>query len=86
MRHKLEDRTPFFDSRSFLTRPFEAADPVVLPSGRRAIVIELLEDDRLKCQYLGGSPRDTVVISSHLARLIRPGVLPAPARVRKERR
>lgn len=86
MTHSLEDRTPRRSTQPLLARPLEENDPVMLPSGRKAIVLKRLDDDRVECQYLGGSPRDTVVISAHLARLIRPGVPTPPARVPRIRR
>lgn len=86
MKYKLEDRTPNYGTQALLARPLEECDPVMLPSGRKATVMKKLPDDRLECQYLGGSSRDTVVIGAHLARLIRPGVSTPPARVLKVRR
>ncbi len=61
----------------------EDGDPVVLPTGKRAVVLRRLNDDenRLELRYLDGGPNDTIILPARLVRLVRPGVYTPPVRV-----
>lgn len=67
-------------------RPLEQCDPVVLPSGRRAVLVRRLEAGRWECQCCDERgrpiPDDFVVLPEKLLRRIEPGrTIPGPMRV-----
>lgn len=62
---------------------FHADDPVVLPSGERAVVI-CGEGDRVRCRYLRRDLHQderTVLLPPNLLRRIVNGIVPPPVRI-----
>lgn len=67
-----------------MRRAVRADDVVVVPSGRRAIAIEVLEDGRIDLAYLNnGRPDrgDMVALAPDLVRRIEHGLVPTPVRI-----
>lgn len=68
-------------------RPLEECDPVVLPSGRRAVLVAKLPDGRWECQCCDDRgrpvPDDLVTLPERMLRRIEPGrPVPPPMRIR----
>ena len=63
---------------------FERDDLVLLPSGRKALVISIYEDERVECEYVDEPYRTwaRVCLAMNLLRIIERGrPLPDPVRI-----
>ena len=62
---------------------FEADDVVVLPTGKRAVVLRRMldEENRVEMRYLSGGVHDLITLPSRLVRLVRAGMDTPPVRL-----